>query len=187
MPRIISGERKGRILKTLEGMHTRPTSDRVKESLFNILSPRLPCSTILDLFSGSGNLGLESLSRGADKVVFVENNNAALQILKENCRNLDYMQCTQILPWDVKQAIDYLSKQGMNFDIVFMDPPYDSGWEVPVVTALDTGRLVKDDGILIIEHLYKNWPSESIGSFYRYDIRKYGSTAISFYRKEAYL
>ena len=187
MLRIISGERKGRVIQTLEGINTRPTSDRVKESLFNILMLMLPNSSILDLFSGSGNLGLESLSRGAKDAVFVEKNSAALKILRQNCKTLDYLDRAQVLPYDVIRAINQLSKEDKSFDIVFMDPPYDKGFEVPTILSLDEADLVKEDGIIVVEHLYENHLPHTVGRFVQYDMRKYRGTAISFYRKESYL
>ncbi len=184
MLRIISGERKGRVIKTVAGIRTRPTTDKVKESLFNILQSRLPGSYILDLFSGTGNLGLEALSRGAEKAVFVEKNQKALQVLHENCLSLDYAEYADILPYDVRKALPLLSEQRMLFDIVFMDPPYNQGFEVPTIQSLDKDNLVRHNGILVVEHLAQQELPRCIGSFSRYDFRKYGNTAISFYRKE---
>ena len=184
MLRIISGEHRGRLLKTVPGRNTRPTSDKVKESLFNILQPRLYDSTVLDLFSGTGNLGLESLSRGCKKAVFVEKNPAALAVLRENCRSLNYMDCAEIIPYDVIKALHILSENKREFDIVFMDPPYEHDLEVPAIEALDKGNLVKDDGIIVVEHLLNDEMPGCIGCFSRYQIRKYGNTALSFYRKE---
>lgn len=184
MLRIISGEHRGRILKTVPGRNTRPTSDKVKESLFNILQARIPGSIVLDLFSGTGNLGLESLSRGCEKAVFVEKSPAALAVLRENCRSLDYMEYTEIIPMDVSKALAFLSEDKREFDIVFMDPPYDHDLEVPAIEALDKGNLVKDDGVIVVEHLMQDEMPDCIGSFTRYQIRKYGNTALSFYRKE---
>jgi 16S rRNA (guanine966-N2)-methyltransferase len=185
MLRIISGERRGRLIKTVSGNSTRPTTDRVKESLFNILMPKLPGSSVLDLFSGTGNLGLEALSRGCEEAVFVEKDPKALAVLRENCRSLDYQDNTAVIPLDVRRAIPALSTKGRTFDIVFMDPPYDRDLEAPVIEALDTYGLLKDDGIIVVEHLLLDRQQDSIGGFTRYDIRKYGSTALSLYRKEA--
>jgi 16S rRNA (guanine966-N2)-methyltransferase len=184
MLRIISGERKGRVIKTVAGSRTRPTTDKVKESLFNILQFKLSGSYVLDLFSGTGNLGLEALSRGAEKTVFVEKDKKALQVLHENCCSLGYAECADILPYDVKKALPLLSEQSMLFDIVFMDPPYYQGFEVPTIQSLDKDNLVRHNGILVVEHLAQQELPRCIGSFSRYDFRKYGNTAISFYRKE---
>ena len=184
MLRIISGECKGRLLKTVSGSSTRPTTDRVKESVFSILQLRLPGSSILDLFSGTGNLGLEAMSRGGKDAVFVEKDPGALAVLRENCRTLEYMDTTEILPCDVRKAIPLLSARKRVFDIVFMDPPYSHDLEVPTITALDACHLVKEDGIIVVEHLLLDEQQDSIGSFIRYDLRKYGNTAISLYRKE---
>lgn len=185
MLRIISGERRGRLIKTVSGNNTRPTTDRVKESLFNILMPKLPGSSVLDLFSGTGNLGLEALSRGCEEAVFVEKDPRALAVLRENCRSLDYEDYAEVVPLDVSKAIPALSAKGRKFDIVFMDPPYDHDLEAPTIKALDQYGLLKDDGIIVVEHLLLDEQQERIGRFIRYDIRKYGNTALSMYRKEA--
>src|SRR5665648_926867 len=135
MLRIIAGEHKGRVLQTVKGSSTRPTSDKVKESLFNILQAKLLGCYVLDLFSGTGNLGLESLSRGSERVVFVEKDSKALAVLRNNCKTLNYMDYVDIIPIDVLRAIPELSLKEKTFDIVFMDPPYNKGFEVPVVDA----------------------------------------------------
>jgi len=183
MLRIISGEHKGRTIKTIPGRDTRPTTDRVKEALFNIIQNKLFGSQILDLYSGTGNLGLEALSRGAENVVFVEKSPAALKVLHENCHCMNYTENVKILPYDVKKALVFLSKHGCIFDIVFMDPPYDKGFEVPTIQSIDEHNLLNSEGIIIVEHLLLNNLPSHIGSFSRYDHRKYGKTAISFYRK----
>lgn len=184
MLRIISGERRGRLIKTVSGISTRPTTDRVKESLFNILAARLPGSSVLDLFSGTGNLGLEALSRGCEYAAFVEKDPKALAVLRENCRSMDYLDYMDILPFNVNKAIPMLSAKGRTFDIAFMDPPYDCDLEVPTIEALDAYNLIKDDGVIVVEHLLLDEQQDSIGSFTRFDLRKYGNTAISLYRKE---
>lgn len=184
MPRIIAGERRGRIIRTLQGRNTRPTSDRVKESLFNIIQERLQSSRVLDLYAGTGSLGLESLSRGCRDVVFVENDPSAVRVLRDNCRSLDYMEYCEILPFDVQKAIEWLSGKKQVFDIILMDPPYNREFEVRTISALEQGNLVGDEGIIIVEHLATDEQDERVGNFRRYDLRKYGNTALSFYRKE---
>ena len=184
MLRIIAGERKGRILKTVPGRSTRPTTDRVKESVFNILQSRLYESSILDLFSGTGNLGLEAMSRGSRRAVFVERAPAALAVLRENCQALHYIDSVEIIAQDVQRAISLLSTRRGVFDIVFMDPPYDSDLETVTIAALDASHLVAEDGRVVVEHLLRDKQEDNIGGFIRYDMRKYGNTAVSFYRKE---
>lgn len=185
MLRIIAGEHRGRILKTVIGNNTRPTSDKVKESLFNILQNKLPESYVLDLFSGTGNLGLEALSRGSKGVVFVEKDSKALAVLRDNCKALDYMDYIDILPIDVLKAIPELSLKNKVFDIVFMDPPYNKDLEIPAVSALQSYNLLNENGIIIIEHLDKDLQPDRIGDFIQYDFRLYGHTGLSFYRKDA--
>ena len=184
MLRIISGSLKGRSLKTLNGNNTRPTADRVKESLFNIIHSRLPGSTVLDLFAGTGNLGLEAISRGSNIAVFVEKDRKALAVLRDNCKALGCTENTVVMPMDVLRAIKCLQDKGFVFDIVFMDPPYDRDFELPVIMALSESRIVRGDGIIIVEHMTTDDQPDTAGDFTRFDTRRYGNTSISFYRKE---
>jgi 16S rRNA (guanine966-N2)-methyltransferase len=184
MLRIISGERRGRVIKTVEGSDTRPTSDKVKESLFNIIRSKLPDSHILDIFSGTGNLGLEALSQGCAEVVFIERDPRALTVLRANCKGLGYMQRSRIIPKDALKALKILGDNRESFDIVFMDPPYGKGHEAPVLVALSSYGLLKRDGIIVVEHLSKDAQPDMIEGLLRYDYRKYGNTSISFYRRE---
>ncbi len=184
MPRIISGSLKGRSLKTLSGNNTRPTADRVKEAMFNIIQGKLPGSLVLDLFAGTGNLGLEAISRGSIMAVFVEKEPKALAVLRDNCKALGCTDNTLIMPMDVMKAIRSLREKGYTFDIVFMDPPYNRDLEAPVILALSEFRIVKDDGLIVVEHMTTDSQSDTTGVFIRFDTRRYGNTSISFYRKD---
>lgn len=184
MPRIISGSFKGRSLKTFSGTNTRPTADRVKESVFNIIQDKLPGSSVLDLFAGTGSLGLEAISRGCNIAVFVEKDKRALAVLRENCKVLGCTDDIVIMPMDVEKAIRSLQAKDYVFDIVFMDPPYDRNLETPVLLTLSESGIVKNDGIIILEHMTKAKQPDATGIFTRFDTRRYGSTSISFYRKE---
>ncbi len=183
MLRIISGSHKGRILKTVEGSSTRPTSDRVKESLFNILQSRLPGSVVLDVFSGTGNLGLEALSRGSLRAVFIEKDPKAVAVLRSNCEALGYLENTQILQKDVQVGLKALIERKDIFDVIFLDPPYNKDLEVPVLRTIFEGDLLCAEGIIAVEHLTKDPQPERIEGLMRSDCRRYGNTSISFYRK----
>lgn len=184
MLRIISGEHRGRVIKTLEGTNTRPTTDRVKESLFNIIQSRLEDSTILDLFAGSGNLGLESLSRGSTYAVFVEKSLKALSVIKQNIDMLGYKNKSEVIAGDVVKAISALGTSNRSFHIIFIDPPYGKGLELSVLTAIENSNILAPNGIIVLEHLTFKPQPEEVGLLKRYDVRKYGNTSISFYRKD---
>ena len=181
MIRIISGEKRGRLLKTPEGRDTRPTSDRVKESLFNILQGRITGARILDLFAGSGSLGLEALSRGARHAVFVEKGLKAASILRGNCEGLAYGDRTEILVMDAAAAVTLLAERGDSFDVILMDPPYDRDLEETILKAVSERRMLNPEGVFVIEHLTGDPMPDSMEGLVRMDCRKYGNTSISFY------
>ena len=124
--RVLSGKAKGRRLYPVKGMNTRPTSDRVKESIFNILQGNFQGKKVLDLFAGVGNFGIETLSRGAQETVFVENNPKALSVLKKNLKNCGFMHQSRTLGTSAVKGITILERDTCRFDFVFLDPPYGS-------------------------------------------------------------
>ncbi len=182
--RIIAGRSKGRTLESIKGRNTRPTSDKVKGAIFNIIQGRIPDSLVLDLFAGTGNLGLEALSRGARKAIFIDKDINAIRIIKKNCYNLGYKEQVEIYRNDAARGLTELSKRDILFDIVFMDPPYSKGYEEALLQLINEANILHNDGIVIIEHDSKTTVPDRIAGLYRYDFRKYGGTGVSFYRKE---
>ncbi len=148
--RVIAGKARRIQLKTISGNDTRPTTDRIKETLFNILQPDLYDSTFLDLFSGSGAIGIEALSRGAAEAVFVENNKEAVKCIEENLKNTRLNDYAVIKPLDVITAIRRLNGREA-FSFVFMDPPYKAGVEKSVLDELALTSLVDENTVIIIE------------------------------------
>lgn len=148
--RIIGGKCRSLPLKTPKGLHTRPTTDRIKETLFNMINPRLPGSRFLDLFAGSGGIGLEAISRGADFSVFVENNRDAIRCIEENLVFTGLAQQSMLLKSDVLTAIERLNG-GKSFDLIFMDPPYGQGHEKKVLEKLKGTTLLGEDTLIIVE------------------------------------
>lgn len=146
--RIISGIRKGLKLKPPEGMGTRPTTDRVKESVFNIIQPYLPARRVLDLFAGSGALGIEALSRHSDLCVFTEKDRAAYNLVKHNIELADFSDKSELIFTD---ALAYLSSARIPFDIIFLDPPYNKGLLSPVLEKIHSQNLLNQDGIIVVE------------------------------------
>ena len=148
--RVIAGSAKRLQLKTIDGMATRPTTDRIKETLFNIISPGLVDCTFLDLFSGSGGIGIEALSRGAAQAVFVEQNPRAVQCIRENLEYTKLADRANVLQMDVFRALRQLEGT-MVFDYIFMDPPYHQEWERRVLACLLESNLLGEDTVLIAE------------------------------------
>lgn len=149
--RVIAGKAKRLNLKTIEGLDTRPTTDRIKETLFNMINVQLADCDFLDLFSGSGAIGIEALSRGAKSAVFVENNRSALNCIKENLRTTKLGEDAVVLALDVLSAIRTLEIQGRVFDVVFMDPPYNLLLEKQVLEALQFSNIIYYNTIIIVE------------------------------------
>ena len=148
--RVIAGKARRLALKTVPGMETRPTTDRIKETLFNILQPELSDCSFLDLFSGSGAIGIEALSRGARCAVFVEKNPKACSCIRENLAFTKLADQAELLSTDVLQALTLLEGKQV-FDLIFMDPPYGQGLEKTVLLYLRDSSLLTEDTIIIVE------------------------------------
>ena len=148
--RIIAGSARSLPLKTIEGLDTRPTTDRIKETLFNMLNPLIPGCVFLDLFAGSGQIGLEAVSRGAQKAVFVENCKKAVSCIQENIDFTRFTEESIVMNLDAVSAIRRMEGKYV-FDIVFMDPPYKKGKEEEVLKALATSSIINEDTTIIVE------------------------------------
>lgn len=180
--RIISGVAKGRILKSPKGAgKTRPTADRVRESVFNILGQTCEGLEVLDLFAGTGALGFEALSRGAINATLVEVDRQALEACRANAESLGFLANSQILPGNVEAMIPFLAGKSCAFDLVFSDPPYALKKLTEVLTALDAHQMVRKEGRVIFEHSKSESAPERVGRFRRDDQRLFGETVISFY------
>lgn len=149
--RVISGSARRLLLKTIEGPDTRPTTDRIKETLFNMINQDLLSSRFLDLFSGSGGIGIEALSRGAAAAVFLENNPKAVECIRENLRTTRLEDHAIVMACDVLAGLKRLEGKNDPFDFVFMDPPYHCDLERPVLLSLSQSDLIHEDTVIIIE------------------------------------
>ncbi|NLL76008.1 MAG: 16S rRNA (guanine(966)-N(2))-methyltransferase RsmD [Clostridiales bacterium] len=147
--RVIAGTAKSLRLKTIEGLATRPTTDRIKETLFNMLQPYVADSAFLDLFSGSGGIGIEALSRGAKKVYFVENDKEAFACISQNVKHTGFDKKAVLLRQDVLSALSVISEK--EADIIFMDPPYASGYEKEVLRALVDKPYLTENTLIVVE------------------------------------
>ncbi len=172
--RVISGSARGRKLLAPAGTDTRPTTDRVKESIFNIISPYLPASNVLDLFSGSGALGIEALSRGCEKAVFVEKDKAAAGIIRQNINLAKVEDRSEFFNGD---AFVFLDKTSLKFDIIFLDPPYNQGLLSRSAEIIGKKGLLNDGGIIVAEseHLGEEPDEEFFDIIKR---AKYGKTTV---------
>lgn len=177
--RIISGTSRGRRLVTLRGHALRPTSDRVKESIFNILGGEVEEKVVLDLFAGTGNLGIEALSRGARRVLFVEKGREALRIIQRNLHQCDFKERYEIIPKEASRAIGILERRGETFDLIFMDPPYEKEHIQKTLTKLNLCRIYHDGSILVIEHSRREPLPQKTGRWSLVKQRMMGDTIIS--------
>lgn len=148
--RVIAGVARSLPLKSVPGLDTRPTTDRIKETLFNILQDEIYGCRFLDLFSGSGAIGIEALSRGASEAVFVENNKKAIVCIKENLDFTRLSDKAEVLSCDVLSGLHRL-ESGEPFQVVFMDPPYEQEWERKVLEELSESSCITDDTLIVIE------------------------------------
>lgn len=149
--RVIAGELRGRQIKAVSGKNTRPTTDKVKENVFNMLGQFFDHGLVLDLFAGSGNLGIEALSRGMERAVFIDMNPAAIKVIKDNITTLRLSERVEIYRNDAFRALGVLAKKGMQFDLIFLDPPYG---KIPITGLLEQiiiGNLLTDDGLIMCE------------------------------------
>lgn len=149
--KVIAGTARGMNLVTPQGKHTRPTTGKIKETLFNIIQADVPGSRFLDLYSGSGSIAVEALSRGAKEAVFVDNNKEALACINENIRKTRFGNQSQVMRTEVMHALKKLDNAGRVFDIIFMDPPYGRGFEKEATRFLLNSHIVEEDTLIIIE------------------------------------
>jgi 16S rRNA (guanine966-N2)-methyltransferase len=177
--RLTGGQDRGRRLFVPRGSRTRPTASRVREAIFNILGP--PPGRVLDLYAGSGALGLEALSRGASDAVFVERDGAALSALRRNVREAGLDDPGAVIGADVRTALRRLAAQQKQFSWVFLDPPYAKETE-GVLAELSGGDLLTACAVVIVEHDRRHQPPASVGCLFLTDRRTYGDTELSFYR-----
>lgn len=182
--RIISGKFKGRVLSSFQADHIRPTTDRVKETLFNKWMTETDAAKVLDLFSGTGNLGLEALSRGAEHVNFVEMNPKSIIILKKNIELLKLEKSD----YDIhkQDVLTYLKKyEGPAFNLILADPPFTEKMAHDVMQALDASRCFDENTLIAIESHKKERMDDTYERLYRYDFRDYGDKVLSFFAKKA--
>ena len=183
--RIISGTYRGRVLKSPSGNKTRPTSDRLRETLFNVLQTKLDSETrFLDLCAGTGAIGIEALSRGANFATFVDKSRRACALIEENLDLLEVPEeQTEVLQNSADDFLRRLNENTEGWDIVFFDPPYEEDYSKVLYLISDETKLLRENGVFIAEHHAKNILPDAVGELRRWRILKQGETNLSFYEK----
>lgn len=181
--RVIAGELKGRKLTAVPGKSTRPTTDKVKESVFNIIGPYFDGGKVLDLFAGTGSLGIEALSRGMSRGVFIDKDVKALQIVRKNIEACRLEEQASVNRNDARKAIVQLAEKGEIFDLVFLDPPYHMNMIPALVNELDQHGLLAEGAVIVAEHSADTELPDEVASLKRWKQVTYGETSVSFYRK----
>ncbi len=177
--RIISGIRRGHKLFEFEGSDVRPTTDRVKESVFNLIQEYVPDARCLDMFAGSGALSFEAISRGAEHAVCIDCDSRSVDIIKKNADALKFSQSCEILNMS---CLDYVKKTSDKFDIIFLDPPYNKNFIELVLTAIVENKILKKGGIIMLESDSTDFHGEIEGLFLHKQ-RRYGRTYITVYKQ----
>ena len=182
--RVIAGRFRSRTLVAPRGLDTRPTSDRLRETLFNVLAPRIDSAAFLDLYAGSGANGIEALSRGAEQIVFVEKSAPAVAAIRANLQALGIREGYQLETRSASKALKRLCEQDRRFDLVFLDPPYKAADEYALILDSLGGEckaVLQDDAAIIAEHHRKQPLEENYGGLHRYRLLEQGDAALSFY------
>ena len=181
--KIISGTLKGRNIEGYNIEGTRPTMDRVKESLFGMIQDYIKDSTVLDLFAGSGNLGVEAISNGAKIAYFIDNNHEVIKVLNKNIANLDIQSKSRVILSDWKKALNTFATQNIKFDLIFIDPPYAYDVYEKILNKVSTLNLLSDNGLIIMEHSNLHLPT-TYENLTLYKERNYGNKSINIYIKK---
>ena len=182
--RIVAGDFRSRKLKTVEGDATRPTSDRIKEAVFSRIGPYFDGGSVLDLFAGSGAIGLEALSRGMQQAYFADASPEAVRVLYENVRTLEVEERCTIWKMDFVQVLRKAMVLDLQFDLIYIDPPYQKQQNDLVMETIDVFNLLKDKGNIIIESLAEDTFQENYGKIKKDKEVIYGKTKITYYGKE---
>ena len=181
--RVIAGSAKGKRLQAPSGLDTRPITDRIKEALFNVLSWNIEQAFFLDLFAGSGSVGIEALSRGAEKVILVDKGNAAVKIIKENLDNCGFKNNVEVFCMDVFKSLQYFQRQGHKFDYIYVDPPFTNEKIFEeFMEAIDHVLILDRDGIMIIRTRRQKKMPEKLNTMQKYRVNNYGESTLHYYR-----
>jgi 16S rRNA (guanine966-N2)-methyltransferase len=178
--RVIAGELKGRRLRTVSGLRTRPTAERTREAIFNILGPTVRHAHVLDLFAGTGAYGIEALSRGAASALFIEVDREAHAVLVGNIQSCRMADQARVLRWNASRNLNCLRSHEPKFHLIFMDPPYGRGLVGPALSHLHHAQCLASGARLVIEHGHDHPLPEPAWPYRLHDHRRYGRTLVSF-------
>ncbi len=184
--RVIAGKWKSKILNSPKTNKTRPTLDRIKEALFSIITPYIKDAVVLDLFAGTGNLGIEALSRGAKFVYFNDVNYEAVKVIYSNVQLTNYENYVKITKKDYDKCLKSLIDENVQFDIIFLDPPYESKIEEKCLNTISDSTLIHEDTIIILESDKEKIFNENIDGLCLIDKRTYGRVMLRIYKREEY-
>lgn len=182
--RIIAGKRKGLIIKTIDEDSTRPTKDMVREALFSILTNDTYGSKFLDLFAGSGAVGMEALSRGASAALFVDLNPKCIEVIKENLEKAHMQEDAEVWKSDYQTALEKMNDKNLRFNLIYIDPPYHHGYGIDAIQKISDYDLLMDDGKIIFESDTDEEVPEEIGKFERYNYKRYGRNRLNLFRRK---
>lgn len=178
--RIIGGNLKKKKLNSISGLKIRPTADRLRESIFNIISVRIKDAVVLDLFAGTGAMGIEALSRGAKLSVFIDHYRTALSVIERNIRACSLKKSAKIIRWDIIKNLNCIKSADFSFDLVFIDPPYARNLVKQTLLNLQRSRCLDKKALIIVEHSILEPVPEHILTFKRTYQKKYGKTMVSY-------
>lgn len=181
--RVISGTAKGRVLKAVPGQGTRPTSDKVKESIYSMIGPYFEGGTVLDLFAGTGGLGIEALSRGMERAVFIDMEKKSIEIIHHNLEVTQMTDRAEVYRNEAGRALKILGKRGYVFRLVLLDPPYRMKKANALIQTLSHENMLAQDAVAVIEHDASHRYSEEIGEMLQIRRAEYGDTAVSIYSR----
>lgn len=182
--RVIAGAARGRALKAVPGNGTRPTTDKVKEAIFSMIGPYFDGGTALDLYAGTGGLGIEAWSRGVHKVILVDKEKGSVDVIRHNLQAAGALNSAEIYRNDAERAVKALAKRGLKFSLVFLDPPYRLTHMDELMGELAEKKMLEPDAFVVVEHDAKVHYPEAFLGFRRLREALYGDTAVSIYRYE---
>lgn len=180
--RVISGVCGGRPLKAVPGVSTRPTTDKVKESIFNMIGPFFKGGTGLDLYGGTGGLGIEALSRGFERMIFVDQNQKAIETIHNNLKVCNFETHAEVYRNDARRALKAILKRDLKFDAIFLDPPYKKQRLEAELTLISESELLADEGVIVTEHDAALSLNMTIDKLICFRKEQYGDTVVSLYR-----
>ncbi|PLR84094.1 16S rRNA (guanine(966)-N(2))-methyltransferase RsmD [Bacillus canaveralius] len=183
--RVVSGTCKGRVLKAVPGNSTRPTTDKVKEAMFNIIGPYFNGGTGLDLFAGSGGLGLEALSRGLDQMIFVDRDGKAIQTIHENIKTCGLEERAEVYRNEAARALKAIKKRELRFNYIFLDPPYKQQQLLKLLETFEQENIISEHGTIVCEHSHDVQLPDKVGSLVKKKHEQYGVIAISIFTNDS--